>query len=105
MTYEEAVEFMNKYKNGNIIGKIVSTHPTPFKIKYFVIAPKDYEPKQDILKELYSGIGPETALRNLNLFYRNLDVYIMGYPTSVDIDRKNVQVKNLQEYLWETNQE
>ena len=98
MTYQEASDYKEKYKN-------VSDQNSPlprfhYKIKYIVILPKkcNEDERKKILDVVYSGKGNEGALKELGLFYENMDLYIVA-------STNEYHDMLLQHYLSETGQE
>jgi len=103
MTYEDAEEFKTKYNHVHL--QLVEVVEKPFYIRYLLIAPKELEDKISLLNEnIYKPIDNKTALKNMNLLNKNLDVYIIGGQTIGISDEEILQVMNLYEYLRATNQ-
>ncbi len=104
MTYEQAEEFMLKYDH--VRGQLVEKTPVPFYIRHILIAPKEAEDKITILNEnIYKPIDNETALKNLGMLNKNLDVYIIGGESLGQKKQDEIlYTMNLYSYLRETGQ-
>jgi len=103
MTYEEAEEFKTKHEH--VYLQLVEFVEKPFYIRHILIAPKELQDKISLLNEnIYKPIDNKTALRNMGLLDKNLDVYIIGSETIGVREEDTLQVMSLYVYLRATNQ-
>ncbi len=103
MTYKEADEFLAKYSNVHL--QLVEIVEPSFFIRYFLIAPVGLENKIPLLNEnLYKPIDNKTALMNMKLLDKDLDVFIIGEETISGRDGEILQEMKLRDYLEATGQ-